>query len=136
MLFLLNLLKYKKNNINFKEKLASSSDGPASINPLGVSTIQSLSPVTVATSNAPLEETQTQIQAVSASELPNVIIDQVVAMYDFTPQTPEAIGFPKDAIINILEKSGDWWLGEYNGKIGILPYNYVQSVSQKTGLSF
>lgn len=58
----------------------------------------------------------------------NVVIDRVIALYDFNPTTSEAIGFPKDAIINILEKSGDWWYGEYNGKIGILPYNYVQSL--------
>lgn len=60
---------------------------------------------------------------------PAQVIDRVVALYDFDPTTPEAIGFPKDAIINILDKSGDWWYGEYNGKIGILPFNYVQSIS-------
>jgi hypothetical protein len=53
----------------------------------------------------------------------------VVALYDFQPTTPETIGFAKDAIINILEKSGDWWVGEYQGKTGLLPYNYVQSIS-------
>lgn len=79
------------------------------------------------------EQKAAEPQTLSNSELPNVVIDKVIALYDFTPQTPEAIGFPKDAVINILEKSGDWWLGEYNGKIGILPYNYVQSIPQSTG---
>ena len=65
----------------------------------------------------------------AAAAPPTQVIDRVVALYDFNPTTPEAIGFPKDAVINILDKSGDWWYGEYNGKIGILPYNYVQSIA-------
>ena len=64
---------------------------------------------------------------------PTGIIDQVIALYDFQSTTPETISFNKDAIINILEKSGDWWLGEYNGKIGLLPYNYVQSILKTNG---
>lgn len=62
-----------------------------------------------------------------------VYIDQVVALYDFQSTTPETIGFQKDSIINIIEKSGDWWLGELNGKIGLLPYNYVQSITKSNG---
>lgn len=68
----------------------------------------------------------------SVAAQPYVVIDKVIALYDFNPTTPEAIGFPKDAVINILDKSGDWWYGEYNGKSGILPYNYVQSIVNQT----
>ncbi len=57
-------------------------------------------------------------------------IDQVIALYDFSSTTQETLGFQKDAIINILEKNGDWWLGELNGRCGILPYNYVQSIKK------
>lgn len=67
----------------------------------------------------------------AASTLPANVIDQVVALYDFQATTKETIGFPKDAVINILEKSGEWWLGEYQGNIGLLPYNYVQSLGTK-----
>ncbi len=67
------------------------------------------------------------------AELPAGYIDQVVALYDFASTTPETIGFPKDALINIIEKSGDWWLGEYQGKMGLLPYNYVQSIRATNG---
>jgi hypothetical protein len=59
------------------------------------------------------------------------VIDRVLALYDFESTAAETIGFPKDAIINILEKSGDWWLGEYNDQIGLLPYNYVKSIGLK-----
>jgi hypothetical protein len=58
------------------------------------------------------------------------LIDQVVALYDFQSTTQETLGFHKDAIINILEKNGDWWLGELNGQRGLLPYNYVQSTKK------
>ena len=75
-----------------------------------------------------LEATKT-----TAVAAPSGTIDQVIALYDFKSTTPETISFNKDAIINIVEKSGDWWMGEYNGKIGILPYNYVQSISKANG---
>ena len=85
-------------------------------------------------------ESSTPVVAAAASEtaapavtstLPANVIDQVVALYDFQATTKETIGFPKDAVINILEKSGEWWLGEYQGNIGLLPYNYVQSLGTK-----
>ena len=67
------------------------------------------------------------------STLPAGVIDQVIALYDFASTTPETIGFSKDTVINIIEKSGDWWLGEFNGKMGLLPYNYVQSIMKTNG---
>jgi hypothetical protein len=73
-------------------------------------------------------------KATPPSNLPNnSVIDQVIALYDFQSTTPETISFSKDNVINILEKSGDWWLGELNGKIGLLPFNYVQSISKTNG---
>ncbi|RNA38129.1 intersectin-1 isoform X7 [Brachionus plicatilis] len=116
-----------QNNDTFKNLEPRKSVNSATTSPVNSGQTES-----VVAPKPAVDETKVEPQTVSASELPNVIIDRVVALYDFAPQTPEAIGFPKDAIINILEKSGDWWLGEYNGKIGILPYNYVQSMSQKT----
>ena len=60
--------------------------------------------------------------------LPTTYIDQVVALYDFQSTQPETISFPREAVINIIEKTSDWWLGEYQGKIGLLPNNYVKSI--------
>jgi drebrin-like protein len=54
-------------------------------------------------------------------------------LYDFQANTKEAISFPKDAIIDIIQKDGDWWVGEYNGQSGLLPYNYVQSIGNNGG---
>ena len=43
-----------------------------------------------------------------------------------TPRRAE-ISFPEDAIITDLEfPDEDWWAGEYNGKKGLFPANYVQ----------
>ena len=94
-----------------------------SANPIG-------SPLSENTSK--LATTPTAAAANNAA-LPPGIIDRVIALYDFQSTTPETIGFPKDAIINIIEKSGDWWLGEYNGKMGLLPFNYVQSTQKSNG---
>jgi len=58
----------------------------------------------------------------------SVCIDQVVALYDFKATTEDTISFPKNAIINIYDKSTDWWVGEYDGKRGLLPFNYVQPI--------
>jgi cytoskeletal protein RodZ len=86
-----------------------------------------------ASTNPAAASTTTLAQQAATTSTPAGAIDQVIALYDFQPTTPETIGFPKDAIINILEKSGDWWLGEYNGKIGLLPFNYVQSIMKING---
>ncbi|CAF0787535.1 unnamed protein product [Brachionus calyciflorus] len=120
-----NLQESRQSSI---QAFSTPTNTPSGISPSSVNTIES-NQVKITTSVVE-EQKPVEAQSVSTSELPNVVIDRVVALYDFNPQTPEAIGFPKDAVINILEKSGDWWLGEYNGKIGILPYNYVQSLSQ------
>ena len=73
---------------------------------------------------------------IPALTIPNLtlvsgVIDRVVVLYNFTSTSPEIINFPKDAIINIFEKAGSWWLGEFNGKMGLLPYNYVRSAVEE-----
>jgi hypothetical protein len=90
-------------------------------------------PTTTTTTTTTATTTTTTSPTVGTSKLATNYVDQVVALYDFQSTTPETIGFQKDSIINIIEKSGDWWLGELNGKIGLLPYNYVQSIAKTNG---
>jgi len=52
---------------------------------------------------------------------------RVRGLWDFNGQDPSELSFRKGDIINILEKNGEWWKGEINGRIGVLPANYVQS---------
>lgn len=49
------------------------------------------------------------------------------AMYDYEAAEDNELGFPEGAKITNLEfPDEDWWLGEYNGKSGLFPANYVQ----------
>ncbi|KAL5334944.1 hypothetical protein BJX70DRAFT_376629 [Aspergillus crustosus] len=49
------------------------------------------------------------------------------ALYDYEAAEDNEISFPDGAeIINIEFPDDDWWLGEYRGKTGLFPANYVQ----------
>ena len=90
---------------------------------------------------APVSSSQAKTSAEVVEEakpltLPSNYIDQVVALYDFQSTQPETISFQRDAVINIIEKTSDWWLGEYQGKIGLLPNNYVKSIGNFLNLNF
>ncbi|CAG8066716.1 unnamed protein product [Penicillium olsonii] len=49
------------------------------------------------------------------------------ALYDYEAAEDNEIGFPENAKISNVEfPDDDWWLGEYNGRQGLFPANYVQ----------
>ncbi|KAL1960668.1 hypothetical protein VTO42DRAFT_6498 [Malbranchea cinnamomea] len=49
------------------------------------------------------------------------------ALYDYEAAEDNEIEFPEGAKITNIEFAGEhWWLGEYNGKTGLFPSNYVQ----------
>lgn len=49
------------------------------------------------------------------------------ALYDYEAAEDNELSFPEDAeITNIEFPDDDWWLGEYRGKTGLFPANYVQ----------
>lgn len=50
----------------------------------------------------------------------------VVALYDFQATGPDELSFRAGDHIQILEQSGPWWKGMLNGKVGMIPSNYVQ----------
>lgn len=50
-------------------------------------------------------------------------------LYDYMASRDDELSFSKDAIISNIEKhDGGWWRGEYNGKSGWLPSNYVEEI--------
>lgn len=54
------------------------------------------------------------------------------ALYDYTADEENELGFKEGNIITILKKhEGGWWEGECNGKIGIFPGNYVEIIERK-----
>ncbi|EEP76597.1 conserved hypothetical protein [Uncinocarpus reesii 1704] len=76
-----------------------------------------------AVGNAPLPEpTQQAPHEPSRSQRPTA-----TALYDYEAGEDNEIGFPEGAkIINIEFPDEDWWHGEYHGKSGLFPANYVE----------
>lgn len=49
------------------------------------------------------------------------------AQYDYEATEDNELSFPDGATIHNIEfPDDDWWLGEYNGKQGLFPANYVE----------
>jgi len=53
-------------------------------------------------------------------------LPQAKGVYDFNPSEANELGFKVGDIITIHSMKGDWWEGEFRGKRGLLPSNYVQ----------
>jgi peroxin-13 len=63
----------------------------------------------------------------SPSELPSAR-----ALHDFAGQAPEHLPFRKGDIISIVQVLGpDWLKGQLNGKVGLVPQNYVQPIPRQ-----
>jgi len=68
---------------------------------------------------------------------------QVVALYDYTPQTDSELSLRAGDVINILaQPTPEWWEGEIDGRpgwTGLFPANYVEPVANSNrteGTSF
>jgi len=48
------------------------------------------------------------------------------ALFDFNPTEEGELAFKVGDIVTITKQDGEWWDGEFNGKTGTLPSNYVQ----------
>ncbi|XP_055088215.1 intersectin-2-like isoform X3 [Periophthalmus magnuspinnatus] len=56
---------------------------------------------------------------------------QVIAMYDYAAANPDELSFSKGQLISVLDKTNpDWWKGEANGVIGLLPTNYIKMTTE------
>ncbi|KAI4495933.1 hypothetical protein M0802_008148 [Mischocyttarus mexicanus] len=61
--------------------------------------------------------------------LPGLQDDIAVALYSFQGETPEDLPFEEGAKIKVLSRlSDDWLYGEYKGKKGQFPTNYVNRI--------
>lgn len=62
---------------------------------------------------------------------PTVPEELVEAIYDYSPQQPEDLGFRAGDKVKVLEHtSADWWKGTSNGQTGMFPSNYVKPLGQ------
>ncbi len=56
----------------------------------------------------------------------------VLALYTYTAQSSDELGFHKGSVISVLDKEGgEWWKGEVNDKVGLFPSNYVQPLTEQ-----
>ena len=62
------------------------------------------------------------------------ISEQYKAIYAYTGEHEGDLSFPEGSIINVTKKEGDWWIGEFNGSVGVFPSNYVSPLAMETNL--
>lgn len=56
-------------------------------------------------------------------------------LYKYDAANPDELSFPEGAIITILNKNCEddgWYEGEYNGKRGLFPENFVKLIESST----
>ncbi|CAG8242202.1 hypothetical protein PENNAL_c0029G07267 [Penicillium nalgiovense] len=77
---------------------------------------------------APVPAAPTPVAAAASSAAtPSSKGVTATALYDYEAAEDNEIGFPEDAKISNVEfPDDDWWLGEYKGKQGLFPANYVR----------
>ena len=70
-----------------------------------------------------------EIHEIYYQEKQVAVIGQCRAIYDYTANMYDELSIRYGDIINIHDKQEDgWWLGECDGKIGIFPATYVESI--------
>ncbi|RXN02532.1 GRB2-related adapter -like protein [Labeo rohita] len=54
---------------------------------------------------------------------------QVKALYDFTAEEDDELGFSANDIIEVLDRSdASWWKGRLRGRTGLFPANYIELI--------
>jgi hypothetical protein len=67
-----------------------------------------------------------------------MITEQVRALFAYVAKIEDELSFPKGAIIMVKDThSADdgWWQGDYNGKTGVFPANYVEALTSSSSSS-
>ncbi len=94
--------------------------------------MQATSPIQQVPSNSgyvlKTETVTNKSASLALKPLPPNPSEQAEAMYDYTSQDDNMLSFKRGDQINILQKTGDWWMGELKGKRGYVPSNFVQLV--------
>lgn len=58
--------------------------------------------------------------------------EKAVALHTFEGEADNELSFSVGAEVNVIDKSGAWWIGEINGKVGHFPGSFVTFNSQST----
>lgn len=59
---------------------------------------------------------------------PRPAADRCRALYDFVGSSPDDLTFRAGDEIRLLDTSQEWWRGELNGRVGMLPNNFVEKI--------
>ena len=50
-------------------------------------------------------------------------------MYPYNARQSDELSFPDDVIIGLVKRmEGNWWEGQYKGKTGLVPGNYIDII--------
>lgn len=50
-------------------------------------------------------------------------------MYAYRARHPDELSFPEGVVIGLVKQTdGDWWEGQYKGKSGLVPGNYIDII--------
>jgi len=60
----------------------------------------------------------------SAPPTPSKILAK--GLYPFIAGNPSELGFQPGDTLTIMKQDGEWWTAELGGRVGLIPYNYVQ----------
>lgn len=54
---------------------------------------------------------------------------QVKAIFDFTAEEEDELGFSAGEVIEVLDRSDpSWWKGRLRGRTGLFPANYIDQM--------
>jgi len=70
--------------------------------------------------------------------LPTVLVrwipteDVVVVQFPYTAKNEKELSLRTGARISVIERDGNWWYGELDGKLGYFPKNFVEDASSRS----
>jgi len=57
------------------------------------------------------------------------VLPQVRCLYDYQAQDAEELSFSAGDVLNLMKKEDSgWWLGEFHGRQGLFPNNYIEEI--------
>ncbi|EIW78778.1 hypothetical protein CONPUDRAFT_60029 [Coniophora puteana RWD-64-598 SS2] len=87
-------------------------------------------PTTSTTTTSP---SATQQQPPAAGAPSGSVVSRVRALYTFEATEPGELPFDKGDIIKVVDRGyKDWWRGQFKGRTGIFPVNYVEAMPEPT----
>lgn len=99
-----------------------------------VAVIEAAPPVVAPTNPTPAAMAPINVASVNAEEPKNSDLGRSVALYDCTPPRQDVLGFKKgDIIILLSQSSDDWYVGECEGRTGLVAKNYVRMLPEEMG---